>query len=234
MLIKHNKFIRAFTLIELLVVISIIALLTAILMPALGKAREAAKKTVCLASMKQVGLASQCYLMESHERLPPSSCHEADWRKYWLYTLSHYVNSGLMFRCPADQSKLKYIDWTTATDQPSGSCRWSSFGYNVQLDAEIQPGRDNRYNKVSNVKNPQYCIWISESPTDWTDEDHVHPETWFNLELAARQVDHRRHGEASNYLFVDGHVENLELQETLNFPAVCYWFPQYAPGWPKP
>ena len=57
---SYNKR-NGFTLVELLVVISIIALLTSILMPALGKAREAAKKTVCSANLKNIGLAWHQY-----------------------------------------------------------------------------------------------------------------------------------------------------------------------------
>ncbi len=61
---------KAFTLIELLVVISIIALLIAILMPALGKAREQAKNTVCKMGLKQYGLTMKMYLGDNEEEFP--------------------------------------------------------------------------------------------------------------------------------------------------------------------
>jgi|GEM_PF-6967961 len=54
----------AFTLVELLVVIAIIALLISILMPALAKAKEAAKKTVCAANVKDIGVAWQLYFVD--------------------------------------------------------------------------------------------------------------------------------------------------------------------------
>ena len=60
----------AFTLIELLVVISIIALLVAILMPALGKARTQARLTVCKANLHQLGLAVGLYAAENEGKIP--------------------------------------------------------------------------------------------------------------------------------------------------------------------
>lgn len=70
---------RAFTLIELLVVISIIALLIAILLPALGAARRSAEAAQCLSNLKQVGIAYSNYLDE-HKRVPHNSPN--GWRWY--------------------------------------------------------------------------------------------------------------------------------------------------------
>jgi prepilin-type N-terminal cleavage/methylation domain-containing protein/prepilin-type processing-associated H-X9-DG protein len=62
---------RAFTLIELLVVVSIIALLVSILMPSLGKAREQARRVVCVTNCKTMGLAANLYADQSNEYVLP-------------------------------------------------------------------------------------------------------------------------------------------------------------------
>jgi prepilin-type N-terminal cleavage/methylation domain-containing protein/prepilin-type processing-associated H-X9-DG protein len=62
---------RGFTLIELLVVVAIIALLIAILLPSLGRARENAKKTACASNLRQLGIAASVYATEFEGLLPP-------------------------------------------------------------------------------------------------------------------------------------------------------------------
>jgi prepilin-type N-terminal cleavage/methylation domain-containing protein/prepilin-type processing-associated H-X9-DG protein len=162
---RHN---RAFTLIELLVVVAIIAILIAILLPSLGRAKENAKKAACGANLRSLGQAAAVYASEWEGNLPPefhrgtenyvpsysynareSSANQAN-AKPWgfaLLNISGTVKDTRAFYCPAQTvsgwnlASNAYKQWTW----PDGTLRPGTvpvrIGYMYQVHSTQNPKR---------------------------------------------------------------------------------------------
>ena len=97
---------RAFTLIELLVVIAIIAILAALLLPALAKAKAKARATACLNNQKQLGIGAVMYCNDNEDTLPQTSHEHAS----WVGRLQPYTGTNV-YRCIDDKNLTRLYSY---------------------------------------------------------------------------------------------------------------------------
>jgi prepilin-type N-terminal cleavage/methylation domain-containing protein/prepilin-type processing-associated H-X9-DG protein len=210
---------KGFTLIELLVVIAIIAVLMAILMPSLNRAREQGKRSTCLSNLKQLTLAWIMYADENNDNLINGdtgeySIHQnetpwvlADWRSNMTDeakkdailngALWPYVKNMSLYKCPTVgkivRSSAHENIFRTYSVSDSMNCKdWPSMG------AEM-------IKKRMNIPNPAYRIvflddggTITSALGGWT--VYVKEERWWDPPPV-------RHGDGSTFSFADGHSE---------------------------
>lgn len=178
---RINKEMTGFTLIELLVVISIIALLVAILLPALQSTRAAARASVCKSNLRQLGVGIQLYTTENSDwlpiREPPSGTRYNNPPTYTFQRMhtqlvgQGYIpgevtnngrnvqNSNDVFRCPSDPT------YSGESDTVDGSYR----GHSYIANTTVLPQNNNYFGsapigafKITQYNSPSYRLVLTE------------------------------------------------------------------------
>lgn len=223
---------KGFTLIELLVVISIIALLIALLLPALSSVREAARGVTCLSNLRQLGIAVRVYVDEHGGLMPVngefSFANEPGWHR-WTARLLPYLpydnelnttgpgvdelNSLSVYRCPTQDFVLS----------EAGSNARGTYGINPWYSPD-------RYGSV-HLPFPEPTSWLTDKAIRQASELPFFADTngtptgglFINIDSGPHPLalDHGysgltdvrgpspNHAGSTNYLFADGHAEGL-------------------------
>ena len=169
----------AFTLIELLVVIAIIAILAAMLLPALSSAKLRALQANCISNLKQLTLASQMYYDDNKTFIGPTSLDPFKSQGDWMGTmLVYYGRATNMIICPAAPAKPidpanpqntpgtadSAWDWVLTSPGYVSPVYASSYGYNKWLESSAIYGADARnFNQETAVAHPSQTPVFTDS-----------------------------------------------------------------------
>ncbi len=195
-----------FTLIELLIVIAIIAILAAMLLPALGQARKTAKRIQCASNLKNIGSGHHIY-MDDYNGYVVEIDSGTGMKRYWYhkigeilypekYRIEDTAEGSYVFRCPSkkeDTGYLKYISYGMNCWQP-----------NRIFESSATANQDPY--KASKVRTPSLTMLTM----DTFGSERVFPDSMgaAYAELNVKRLTNR-HSKGCNSLFFDGHTDYL-------------------------
>jgi len=242
---------RAFTLIELLVVIAIIAILAAMLLPALGRAKQKARQAACISNLRQIGIALVMYADNFNQY--PGDLRLANNTYIWQpRLLSLMGNNRKAFSCPAalpqsawdtnlnttlrtvvgEDGKPDYFGIATGAFDNQGtrfSLGYNDWGLVQGANPTLGMGGDvdgSGYQPVkdSAIRKPSEMIALGDCRSDAPAGTVKYNA---NLHLTAvnspnPQFPCNRHNYRTDLLFADGHVETPRRNDAIN-PNNLYW-----------
>jgi prepilin-type N-terminal cleavage/methylation domain-containing protein/prepilin-type processing-associated H-X9-DG protein len=199
---------RAFTLIELLVVIDIIAVLMAILLPALNRAKEQGKRAACLNNCKQLVLSWNLYADDNDDKIVNGNTSTGDHNRdgtcwvYWLglsateWEQTEGIYKGLLYQYMPNVKLYKCATGVRG-EMVTYAIPDAMNGYSY-----IDESKDYIIQNRMKIRQPQsQIVFLDEgriSPSSWT--------IWRTKEQWWDQIT-ARHGDGTNFSFADGHSE---------------------------
>ena len=215
---KRRRKSFGFTLIELLVVIAIIAILAAMLLPALNKARARAHKISCANNMKTMGVGIAFYA-DSYNDYIPYGCYSNSWDHHiriWTQLLYGVIGNAKIFVCPADSNPLPFehnvFYFYDKNDQEVS--RYNSYAANGNIAGAFNYMGEPTDNwltwpatKLSSLKAPSRQVYATDAGSTGSACKYVYsapeiPLAYFYPVLI------KHHGDSLNLLCVDGHVSS--------------------------
>jgi prepilin-type N-terminal cleavage/methylation domain-containing protein/prepilin-type processing-associated H-X9-DG protein len=216
-----------FTLIELLVVIAIIAILAAMLLPALARAKAKGQAISCTNNLRQLQIAWFMYAQDNNEVLPVNitvlvSGSRVAGRGSWVLgnaawdsstfnlvngVLYKHVGGTGVYRCPADHSTVAGAPGLPRTRSYSLSAWLNGVGDDANYSPSTDPNDKSKYSQLLPLPPTRIFAFIDEQEESIDDgmmivrtDLYNYPNEWFDLPAD-------RHSQGCNLSFTDGHVE---------------------------
>lgn len=217
---RQHKLQQGFTLVELLVVISIIALLLSITMPALSRAREVARRVVCMSNSRTLGLANEAYASSNDGIYVPNNLDIGDWPNNREFRRNVGLTSGAdqtwdfpaEYRCPSDRREDAVVNGYEYIHL--------SYGYNHTPFWRGTADQNSYVYSVGKIVRPSEKIQFMCSigwRVSWSDPRHWERYgdlAWYDLpDSSYHGSPTYRHNGRTTVVYFDGRVDSGEPED---------------------